>query len=194
MFEEVDRYMQIISDKQAAIKGLSASIKELKKNTVSEDELFEQLSKTFEAVLSAFEYPKQSNAYIDEKTYLPYVRGRKYDDIGSLAGVSLITIAYYFALLLVGRTEQFSHPNLLIIDSPRKNLGAQAADEEFKDEKIFNSAIQYLYEKAEQHKNEVQVIVVNNGHPALIPSECVVAEFDSDGRDNLPIGLIDDAP
>ena len=111
-----------------------------------------------------------------------------------MAGVSLITIAYYFTLLLVGKDELFSHPNLLIIDSPRKNLGAQAADEEFKDEKIFNATIKYLYEKAEQHKNELQVIVVNNGHPTFIPSECVIAEFDSDGRDGLPVGLIDDAP
>lgn len=194
MFEEVDRYKQLISDKQTAIKGLSASIKELQKKNISEDELFNRLSTTFETVLSAFEYPKLSNAYIDDKNYLPYVRGRKYDDIGSLAGVSLITIAYFFALLLVGKDELFSHPNLLIIDSPRKNLGAQAADEEFRDEKIFNATIRYLYEKSEQYKNEIQVIVVNNGHPSFIPAECVVAEFDSDGRDGLPVGFIDDAP
>ena len=193
MFEEVDRYKQLLSDKQTAIKGLSNSIRELSKKTVSEIELFGRLSSTFETVLSAFEYPKLSTAYIDEKNYLPYVRGRKYDDIGSLAGVSLITIAYYFTLLLVGRDNLFAHPNLLIIDSPRKNLGAQAADEEFRDEKIFNATIKYLYEKAEQYKDEMQVIVVNNGHPSFIPSECVVAEFDSDGRDGLPIGLIDDA-
>lgn len=193
MFEEVDRYKQVISDKQMAIKGLGASIRALQKNSVSEDALFEQLSSTFEEVLSSFEYPKLSNAYIDPKTFLPFVRGRKYDDIGSLAGVTLITIAYFFSLLLVGRDELFSHPNLLIIDSPRKNLGAQAADVEFRDERIFNATIKYLFEKSEQYRNEIQVIVVNNGHPSFIPAECVVAEFDSDGRDGLPIGLIDDA-
>lgn len=194
MFGEVDRYNQLISDKRAAIKGLSNSIRELTKNTISENELFARLSSTFVEVLSAFEYPKLSTAYIDEKDYLPYVRDRKYNDIGSLAAVSLITIAYYFTLLLVGREDRFAHPNLLIIDSPRKNLGAQSADEEFRDEKIFNATIKYLYEKSEQYKDEVQVIVVNNGHPSFIPSECVVAEFDSDGRDGLPVGLIDDAP
>lgn len=194
MFGEVDRYNRLISDKRAAIKGLSNSIRELTKNTISENELFACLSSTFVEVLSAFEYPKLSTAYIDEKDYLPYVRDRKYNDIGSLAAVSLITIAYYFTLLLVGREDRFAHPNLLIIDSPRKNLGAQSADEEFRDEKIFNATIKYLYEKSEQYKDEVQVIVVNNGHPSFIPSECVVAEFDSDGRDGLPVGLIDDAP
>ena len=141
MFGEVDRYNRLISDKRAAIKGLSNSIRELTKNTISENELFACLSSTFVEVLSAFEYPKLSTAYIDEKDYLPYVRDRKYNDIGSLAAVSLITIAYYFTLLLVGREDRFAHPNLLIIDSPRKNLGAQSADEEFRDEKIFNATI-----------------------------------------------------
>lgn len=155
-----------------------------------------RLSNAFERVLSEFQYPKLSSAYIDEKSYLPYVRGRKYDDIGSLAGVTLITMAYYISLLLVGINESYRHPGMLIIDSPRKNLGAQASkneDDEFKDEKIFNATMKHLYEIAERNKECIQVIVVNNGYPDFIPNECVVAEFDSDQRNGLPQGLIDDA-
>lgn len=196
MFEEVDRYRQLITDKETAIQQLKDSIKNLTKNSVSKDELIQELSSTFEKTLDAFQYPKLSSAYIDEKSYLPYVRGRKYDDIGSLAGVTLITMAYYVALLLVGVHENFSHPGILIIDSPRKNLGAQASkseDDEFKDERIFNATIKHLYEVAEQNKECVQVIVVNNGFPDFIPHECIVAEFDPDQRNDLPQGLIDDA-
>lgn len=137
-----------------------------------------------------------SNAYIDEKNYLPYVRGRKYDDIGSLAGVTLITMAYYLSILLEGCNENFFHPNLLIIDSPRKNLGAQASSneqEEFKDEKIFNATIKYLCDVAEGNKDKVQLIVANNGYPDFLSKECIVAEFDSDGHNGLLRGLIDDA-
>lgn len=196
MFEEVDRYRQLIIDKEAAIQQLKDSIKNLTKNSVSKEELIQELSSTFEKTLGAFQYPKLSSAYIDEKSYLPYVRGRKYDDIGSLAGVTLITMAYYVTLLLVGVHENFSHPGILIIDSPRKNLGAQASksdDDEFKDERIFNATIKHLYEVAEQNKECVQVIVVNNGFPDFIPHECIVAEFDPDQRNGLPQGLIDDA-
>lgn len=196
MFEEVDRYRQLITDKEAAIQQLKDNIKNLTKNSVSKDELMQELSSMFEETLGAFQYPKLSSAYIDEKSYLPYVRDRKYDDIGSLAGVTLITMAYYVALLLVGVHENFSHPGILIIDSPRKNLGAQASkseDNEFKDERIFNATIKHLYEVAEQNKECVQVIVVNNGFPDFIPHECIVAEFDPDQRDGLPQGLIDDA-
>lgn len=119
-------------------------------------------------------------------------------DSTSLAGVSLITMAYYLTILCVGASENYHHPNLLIVDSPRKNLGAQNArneeDEEFKDEKIFNSTIRYLYDTAENRKNEIQLIVVNNGYPEFIPKECIVAEFDADEQHGLPRGLIDDAP
>lgn len=196
MFEEVDRYRQLIADKEAAIQQLKDNIKKLTKNSVSKDELMHELSSAFEKILGAFQYPKLSSAYIDEKSYLPYVRGRKYDDIGRLAGVTLITMAYYVALLLVGVHESFSHPGMLIIDSPRKNLGAQASkseDDEFKDEKIFNATIKQLYEVVEHNKERVQVIVVNNGYPDFIPHECIVAEFDPDQRKGLPQGLIDDA-
>ena len=55
-------------------------------------------------------------AMLEQGTYLPYVRGRKYDDIGSLAGVTLITMAYYISLLLVGINESYRHPGMLIIE------------------------------------------------------------------------------
>lgn len=196
MFEEVQRYEQLIKSKEAAIQNLKDNIKALTQNAIDKEDLINQLSKTFESILSAFEFPKLSTAYIDDKNYLPYVRGRKYDDIGSLAAVTLMTIAYYFSILLVGSANEFRHPNLLIIDSPRKNLGAQASkseEKEFKDEKIFNETITYLYKTAESMKDKLQLIVVNNGYPDFLPEECIIAEFDADGRDGLPRGLIDDA-
>ncbi len=196
MFEEIDRYLKLIKDKESSIQLTRLNIKTLSENEVDKDELLKKLSQTFSSILKAFEYPKLSNAYIDSKRYLPYVRGQKYDDIGSLAGVTLITIAYYMTLIIVGAAKDFYHPNLLIIDSPRKNLGAQAAkneDEEFKDEKIFNATIQYLYTTAEVMKEDIQLIIVNNGYPDFLPPECIIAEFDSDGQRGLPKGLIDDA-
>ena len=196
MFEEVERYQQLIKAKESAIQNLKDNIKTLTQNTIDKEELMGKLSKTFENILSAFEFPKLSAACIDEKNYLPYVRGRKYDDIGSLAAVTLITIAYYLSILLVGSSDEFRHPNLLVIDSPRKNLGAQAAqneEQEFRDEKIFNATIKYLYDTAESMKDIIQLIVVNNGYPDFLPKNCIVAEFDADGRNGLSRGLIDDA-
>lgn len=196
MFQEVDRLNEIFKKKEKSIEMLKSNIKVLTANAVDKQVLIEQLSTTLYDILGAFDYPKLSTAYIDDKRYLPYVRGRKYDDIGSLAGVMLITMAYYLTLMIVGSGEGYYHPNLLIIDSPRKNLGAQNTnddDEEFKDEKIFSATMRCLYNTAESRKNEIQMIVVNNGYPDFLPRECVVAEFDADQQRGLPKGLIDDA-
>lgn len=198
MFEEVERLKDILNKKEEAITLLKSNIKTLSENATDKQTLIDNLSSEFYKILAAFEYPKLSTANIDDKRYLPYVRGRKYDDIGSLAGASLITMAYYLAILCVGAAENYHHPNLLIIDSPRKNLGAQNAraeeDVAFKDERIFNSTIRCLYNTAESRKDEIQLIVVNNGYPDFIPKECIIAEFDSDEQRGLPRGLIDDAP
>lgn len=158
MFQEVDRLSEVFKKKEESVELLKANIKALTANAVDKQVLMEQLSKTLHEILEAFEYPKLSTAYIDDKRYLPYVRGRKYNDIGSLAGVTLITMAYYMALLIVGSAGEYYHPNLLIIDSPRKNLGAQNTgedDEEFKDERIFNATIRYLYNTAESRKKQI---------------------------------------
>lgn len=196
MFEEVERYQKMLSDKKAVIKSIKNNIKTFTQNAIDKEDLMSQLSKTFETILLEMKFPKLNTAYIDDKSYLPYVRGRKYDDIGSLAAVTMVTIAYYLSIALVGSKKDFHHPHLLIIDSPRKNLGAQAAkneEDEFKDEKIFNAIIKFLYETTEKMKDSFQLIVVNNGYPEFLSKECIIAEFDSDGREGLARGLIDDA-
>lgn len=196
MLEEIERYEQLMKTKDSSIKNLKDNIKKIKENATDKQQLLRALTDKFTAILAAFNYPKLSASYIDEKRYLPYVRTRKYDDIGSLAGVTLITMAYYLSILLEGSGDEYSHLNLLMIDSPRKNLGAQASQneqEEFKDEKIFNSIIHYFVDISESHKDSIQLIVVSNGYPEFLPKKLIIAEFDSDGTGGLPRGLIDDA-
>lgn len=196
MFEELERYNKIISDKNISINILKNNIKILAANSTNKQFIIDSISEKFKEILKRFEYPMLSSAYINEKDYLPYVRGHKYDDIGSLAGVTLITMAYYLSVMIESSKDNFCHPNLLIIDSPRKNLGAQALNselEEFKDEKIFNATVRCLYEIAEEMKDRIQIIIVNNGYPEFLPRKYIIAEFDSDGKSGLPKGLIDDA-
>lgn len=194
MFDEIDRQKKIIKDKNESILVLKNNLKAYKDSMTKENDLFRDLSNIFSQILKDFKYPKLSTAYIDENDYLPYVRGRKYDDIGSSGGVTLITMAYYLSLMLLGVEKPFFHPGFLMIDSPRKNLGADNKDDEveFKDEEIFNSIIRTMYSIAESNKDKLQLIVINNGYPDFVPKECIVAEFDSDGRNGMKKGLIDD--
>lgn len=195
MIEELEGIEKYLKDKETALERLRATIRELSQITIDKQTLMRAITSRFTKTLEEFNYPKLSNSYIDEKSYLPYVRGNKYNDLGSLAGVSLITMAYYLAILIEGATDNYHHLNLLLIDSPRKNLGAKILtkeDEEFKDGKIYNSIIRYLVQMGNEYGNTVQLIVVNNGYPDFLPTECIVAEFDTE-RDDLPNGLIDDA-
>ncbi|MDR1410419.1 MAG: hypothetical protein LBJ12_09240 [Oscillospiraceae bacterium] len=195
MIEELEGIEKYLKDKGSTLENLKTMIRDLSKVTPDKETLIRGITTRFTKILEAFSYPKLSNSYVDDKTYLPYVRGNKYNDIGSLAGVSLITMAYYLAVLLEGITDDYHHLNILMIDSPRKNLGAKAnadTDEEFKDEKIFDAIIKLFTQIGKEYEDRLQLIVVNNGYPDFLPADCVVAEFDTE-RDNLPNGLIDDA-
>jgi DNA repair exonuclease SbcCD ATPase subunit len=194
MIEELKRIEKNLTDKIDNIKELNETIKKLLETTTNKQELIGNISSCFTDILQSFEYPKLSNSYIDEKTYLPFVRGHKYNDIGSLAGVTLITMAYYLAIMLVGVKDEFHHLNLLMIDSPRKNLGAKVTtdiDEEFKDEKIFDAIIRCFINIDKEYTDNIQLIIVNNGYPNFLDNHYIVAEFDTE-KDDLPNGLIED--
>ena len=194
--EELERLEKILRDKEAAILSVKNTISGLEDNNFDKMAILANLTTAFTAVLQAFQYPKLSNSYIDTNSYLPYVRGQKYKTLGSLAGVSLITMAYYLSILIEGMDDKYCHLNLLMIDSPRKNLGAKAKqgdEEEFKDERILNNILRWMIEFCSKNAERVQLIVVNNGYPDFFPKDAIVAEFDDEGHNDLPVGLIDDA-
>ncbi len=189
---ELERFKKLIDIKDKAISDLRQRINQTENISINKELLIESLSKQFNDILKAFKFPKLENAYIDGKTYLPYVRERLYRELGSLAGVTLITMAYYLAIAVEARSEKYNHLGFIVIDSPRKNLGAKADDELFKDEDIFNSIIKFFISMDEKYQNDIQLIVVNNGYPTFLDRKHVIKEFDGDGTKDLPYGLIDD--
>jgi len=188
--DEIVRLEKLLKSKEDSLINLKNNIKSLEANSSNKQVIINNLSHRFYDILHSFKFPKLSTAYIEENNYLPYVRDRLYRQLGSLAGVSLITMAYYLSILIEG--EKYNHLGLLMIDSPRKNLGAKADQEDFKDEEIFNSIIRFFIQLDESNNDKIQLIVVNNGYPDFLPEDCIIAEFDGDGTKNLPYGLIDD--
>ncbi|QEK12336.1 AAA family ATPase [Crassaminicella thermophila] len=182
------------SDKNETIKAINNKIKDMEDNKKDKNEVINELSELFSNILSEFKFPKLSNAYIDSRKYLPYVRDRLYSDLGSLGAVTLITVAYYLAILILGIQNDNNHLGVLMIDSPRSNLGASSndSDELFKDEEIFNSVVRSLVNLSEQFEEDIQLIIVNNGYPDFLSKEYIIKEFDGDGTKSVPYGLIDD--
>lgn len=183
-----------LGEENNLLEKIRKRIKEIEGTNKDKDKVLTEISSMYENVLNSFNFPKLSDAYIG-KDYLPYVRGRKYDDIGSLGSVTLVTMAYYLSVLLVGIKEGNNHPGLLIIDTPRKNLGADPNqdEEQFKDERIYNSIIRFFIQTEQENLEQLQLIIINNGYPDFLPKSNIIAEFDGDGTKGLPYGFIDDA-
>lgn len=187
--KELNRLNLVLKNKLGELEDLKDQI-ENQKEVNEKKYVFELLNKKFNEILENFHFPKLEQAYIDPKRYLPYVRGRKYNDLGSLGAVTLLTVAYFLTILEEGSSGEIStnHLNLLMIDTPSKNLGVSAKTTEFQDEAIFESMIRYFIELNQEMQEKMQLIVINNGYPDFLPEDCIVREFPFDGTS----GLVDD--
>lgn len=184
--KELNRLSLVLKDKMNELEDLKDQI-DSKKEINEKNKVFESLNEKFTEILGKFHFPKLSNAYIDPKQYLPYVRGRKYNDLGSLGAVTLLTVAYYLTILEEASKKclNANHLNLLMIDTPSKNLGVSAKSSEFQDEEIFEAIIHYFIELDKNMSEEIQVIVINNGYPDFLPAKHLIKEFLSDGTSGL---------
>ena len=189
MLEEHERLQKLLRGMEKDIEGIRKNISILKEERSDKSDVIKMVTTEFNQLLKKFEFPKLDYGYIDETSYLPYVRNRKYNDLGSLGGVTPIVLAYYLSIMKAGISRKDSfYLMFLMIDSPRKNLGIDASQEEFRDEKIFNSIVNTFMEMDKDYKEKIQLIVVNNGYPDFLPREYIKVEFDAAGQK----GLIDD--
>ncbi|MGE6260714.1 AAA family ATPase [Heyndrickxia sporothermodurans] len=197
---QFSKITQDILEEEKLRDKLQKRIDTLEKEKITKKDVIKNLSELFYEILKEFSFPKLSNAYIGESNYLPYVRGVKYDELGSGGAITMTTMAYFLSIALLNLKNK-NHLGLLIIDSPRKNLGADSKiDDEFKDEEIFNSIIKYFAalkdntdkDKTEKPIEDIQLIVINNGNPDFLSEDDLIVKFDGKGTGQLPYGLIDD--
>jgi len=177
-------------------EDLVKQIVDLENEDVNFDLIIKQLSKTFYNTLKSFDFPKLSDAYIDEKNYLPYVRNVKYDNLGSGGAVTLITIGYFISILKTCmQLKKTYHPGLLMLDTIGKNLGSaenNTDEDEFRDHKIFRLMVKHLSDFANQNRDKVQLILINNNTTDDIAVEDIIVQFDGNGMHGIKYGLIDD--
>jgi hypothetical protein len=193
--------LNILSDKiqkeENKLAKIIIDIKEIEDEHVDFNYIIQQLSTIYTKILGKFNFPKLNNSYINEKSYLPYVRNSKYDDIGSLGAVTLVNMAYFLSILELSLSLKKSyHPGILILDTVGKNLGTREKNpdenDEFKDSVIFKSVLKFLVDFSSKYQDKVQIIVVNNDYTDAIDDSDIIAHFDGLGTGNLPYGLIND--
>lgn len=185
-----------IQKEENKLSAIRDQIKEIEEEETNFDEIIKKLSSIFAKTLEDFNFPKLYNAYIDSKSYLPYVRGVKYDNIGSLGAVTLINIAYFMSILEVSLLLKKSyHPKVILFDTIGKNLGTRELtneNDEFKDSKIFKSLLKYFADFSKKYNDRVQIIIVNNDYTSEINEEDIIIKFDGDGTKGIDYGLIND--
>jgi len=90
-----------------------------------------ELSELFAEILASLRDPWFTEAHIDSETYLPIVDGEKFDMLAVGGGrKTIVNLSYHLANLYMSISEgvEMLMPTLLVVDSPRKNVGEGALD------------------------------------------------------------------
>ena len=135
-------------------------------------ELLEELNEEYRRLITRFGIPGITSAYIDPKSYLPYCNGVRWDHLSTGGIATALACAYMVALMSVAlRRGDTYYPGLLILDTPRKSIGAQNAE-------IIEGLYRELDSLALAYPRRLQVIVADNDIPTTISGEWHVEIFD----------------
>lgn len=218
----VDLLAQREYDVSRVASSLSAALarqRELEQHRQSRDEVISRLSRRFGRTLRDIGYPKvDGNAHLD-RNLIPYVRGKRYDRVGSSGAQTLAALAWELTLFEEAVENGQGHPGFLLIDSPQKNLKpatggandgpdpaspdeltgedeAEGSDREVGAQILRDS--RQIVDRIYAHINtwlssrtDGQIIIVDNQPPAD-QDEHVVVRYSGD-PERPPYGLIDDA-
>ncbi len=187
----------------AALAQAKERLLDLERSRQSRDELIGRLSRKFTEVLSSFGYPKLTDAYFN-RALIPYMRGQRYERIGSSGAMTLIALAWQLTIFEDAVERGQGHPGFLLIDSPQKNLRpGHAADVPSNpntgaDDDIAGheaSIVDRIYEHVtawtSAHRHSAQIIMVDNEPPAR-GIDAIAVRY-SGRADDPPYGLIEDA-
>jgi hypothetical protein len=193
LWDGVDERAATVTALKRQVKNLQAQIKDLPARP-GRDDVLAQISGRYASILTEIGFPKiqaegELGPYIDNKL-VPYVRGRSYREASS-GGQVLISLAWILAVFETAYERDAAHPGILMIDTPQKNLGGQAAagDDDFADITLIERFYTHVMRWLDGPGKGAQVIIVDNTPPPLADPH-VVIRF-TRNPDRPPFGLID---
>lgn len=190
--EGVARRSAELATVQARIEELRAEAKELEEERPSRDAVVKDLTRRFRELLADFGFPKLKDPeppYLDND-FVPHVRGRRYDKIGSPGAVTLVADAWELAIFERAIELGRPHPGFLMIDSPQTHLKPTEGQpkDEFTEPEIGERLWAHIAKWSEEGGVEAQLIVVDHRPPAAVRGNVVVTF--SGNPDTPPYGLI----
>lgn len=144
------------------------------------------LEETFRAILERIRVPRYANpgpTGIDRRTYLPLFDGRRFDELQSQGLQVMVNVAHAVAHQLTALHFGLPLPNILLIDGLTGNIGYEGLDLE-RVEAIYK----FLMNIAQQHGDELQIIVADNSVPSFA-KDFLLYEFSDDDK-LIPMHLL----
>jgi hypothetical protein len=160
---ELDRLDADLRELQNDRAELLRQISEAKARLEQRRRLVVDFSATFREVVAEAELPWFEDAIIDLETFLPVINGGSFGALSSGGMKAVVNVAYHLALLTEGLVERdLRVPNLLIIDSPAKNLGVSKNDRSQAD-RVYRR----IAALAGAYRQDFQIIVADNDPPGV---------------------------
>ncbi len=202
-----------LQQKEVELLRTSAALKEARarkagylKNATPRDTTLARIGERLFSILEDFGYPKVDLVHVD-RNLVPFVRGRRYDKVGSSGAMTLIALAWELALFELAFEQGSGHPGFVIVDSPQKNLvpgavtvpttpnpGADEGDAEIdrlittRSRNIVENIYRHVVSWLAKHPG-AQIIFVDNQPPSVADQHIVIRY--SQNPDDPPYGLIE---
>lgn len=187
-----------LSERQEEIQRLSAELEQARAERVRvgaelnrPDEVLQRLNNLFRQIVSEFRLPwATGRARLDQNTLLPMVDDQDFDQRGG-GSRTAVSVAYSLTLMMYALEDptRFQLPQMLILDSPQKNLGHNDHDQDLAT-RIYRWMIDYFEVRREAlggRYETFQLIIVDNNIPAAVRGG-----FDTLIQFNEPHGFIRD--
>lgn len=199
------RMLESVEKHEREVESLAARLSEARRRAAEAEaarrdrsDMLSKLSSRFHAILQSFGYPKLTEAEISSNL-IPWVRGIRYDRVGSSGATTLISLAWELAIFELAYEEERRHPGFLMIDSPQKNLAPEGLIGTTEDQENAEAAAEAIVRRIYRHLTDwlsgdgagAQIIIVDNVPPPSVEKSVVVKY--SGSTSEPPYGLIDDA-
>ncbi|TYB49320.1 hypothetical protein [Actinomadura chibensis] len=145
------------------------------------EQVFDWLNEAFHETLKTIELPGyQGRAYIDPDLLLPYIDGMPFKARGG-GGRTAVSIAYSLTLLTEAIEDDLTTlPGMLVIDSPKKGLGATNKEDRQFARRVYSRFIEAMRRRGlssdGRYERPFQLIIIDNDKP-IVPGVKIIHEF-----------------
>lgn len=155
-----------LAEAKSALKSAEESLEAVRA------QLLTALSADYQELVIRLGVPTVERAHVDPRNYLPFANGDRFDRISTGGITTALITAYWLTVLATAlRERQTNYPTLLIIDTPRKSIGAQNAQ-------MADELYHQLDILAATYGDRMQVIIADNDIPKDITKRWQDLRFD----------------